>query len=252
MFSSLLLFKSNLNSNDLIRSSKELEKITRDIQKINNKDTFIDKIISKKHALSCYAVSLSIIYIQVRDSQYSNYIMGMFVILFILWQMYFVNPLINYIHLKQLTKLKNKHSKIINNLKDRSNFEKINHIINRFSYGADGDQDYMSVLDDDIESKLTQLRALDEDITKKKSDLNISSKQNRKNLLAKFLDNIEQSEDEKILMESLVQDNVQKQFVEYELTCEKCGKQTSYYISKKDALNKEGTMDIEVKRCLKC
>lgn len=252
MSSILSLFKSNLNSNDLIRSSRDLEKITKDIQKINNKDTFIDKIISKKHALSCYILSLSIIYIQVRHSMYKNYIMGIFVVIFILWQMYFVNPLINYIHIKQLTKLKNKHSKIINNLKDRSNFEKINHIINRFTYGEEGDQDYKSVLDDDIESKLTQIRALNEDITKKKSDLSTNSKKTRKNLLTKFLDNIEQSEDEKILMESLVQDNVQKHYVEYEFTCEKCGEQTSYYINKKDVLNKEGTMDIEVKRCLKC
>ncbi|SGZ40475.1 uncharacterized protein HGUI_02675 [Hanseniaspora guilliermondii] len=252
MFNIFSLFKSNLNSNDLIRSSKELEKITKDIQRINNKDTFIDKIISKKHALSCYILSLSIIYFQVRDSLYRNYIMGVFVLIFILWQMYFVNPLINYIHLKQLTKLKNKHSKIINNLKDRSNFEKINHIINRFTFGEEGDQDYKSVLDDDIEDKLTQLKALNEDINKKKSELNTNNKKNRKNLLTKFLDNIEQTEDEKILMESLVQDNVQKHYLEYEFKCGKCGKETTFYINKKDAINKENTIEIEVKRCLKC
>lgn len=249
----LSLFRSNLNSNDLIRSSKELERITKDIQKINNKDTLVDKLISKKHAISCYILNLSIIYYQVRFFAYRNYIISIFVIIFMLWQLYFVNPLINYIHLKQLTKLKTKHAKIINNLKDRSNFEKIHHIINRFSYGEDGDQDYKVVLDEDIAKRLSQLNALNEDIDRKHVELNMNNnKKNKKNLLARFLDNIEQSEDDKILMESLVRDNVREGFVKYDFTCEKCGKVTGYYVTKEDAVNKENGLDLVVKKCLKC
>lgn len=248
----LSFFRTNLNSNDLIRSSKELEKITKDIQKINNKNTFIDKLISKKHAMSCYALNLSIIYYQVRSSPYKTYIISFFVLVFILWQMYFVNPLINYIHLKQLTKLKTKHAKIINNLKDRSNFEKIHHIINRFTYGEDGDQDYKVVLDDDIESRLTKLSALNDDIDRKQVELNMNSKKTKKNLLARFLDNIEQSEDDKILMQSLVKDNIKEYFVKYDFKCDKCGKSTSYYVNKQESLNDKNTLDISVKSCMKC
>ncbi len=55
------------------------------------------------------------------------------------------------------------------------------------------------------------------------------------------MDNDEQSEDDKILMQSLVKDNI-KVFCKYDFKCDKCGKSTSYYVNKQESLNDKNTL----------
>lgn len=248
------IFSRSLGTDDLIRSSKELEKITQEIQKINKKDTFLDKIISSKHLLVIYASYMAFVFMKIYDKKYKYVIIISCLLLILFFQFYLIKPFVNWVHLKRLTKLRKRHEYIINTLKDRSKFENINYIINRFTSGEDKDQDYKQILDDDIKERLVKLDSLNTEVTERQDKINALDKKNsknKKNMLKRFIDNVEDNDDE--IIHSLVVNEVfDDLLVRYEFVCKSCKNTTSYYIKKEDIVDNQKELKVEVEHCLKC
>lgn len=246
-------FSRSLGTDDLIRSSKELEQITKSIQKINNKDTVLDKIVSRKHLLVVYVSYLTLVYIKAYDARYKYAIITGSVFMVFFFQFYLIKPFVSWVQLKRLSKLRKRHEYIINTLKDRSKFENINTIINRFTFGQEHDQDYKQILDDDIKSRMKQLAHLNTELTEKKQKMNNIKNSNKstKSILKRFIDNVEDNDDE-IIHNLIIREVFQDLLVEYCFVCECCGQSTKYYVRKEEIVGTNKTLSADVKHCLKC